>query len=291
MQATLEKFGWEYEICGLGQPWKGFRHKMELVKEAVQQQLPNRLMVVVDVYDAFCVRGPEDFVEAFQSFDANIVIGTETLCHWSGVNCVKLDDTYWDDPNNRYIGKDVCGHKYVNGGFVCGYAAALVKVYSWMLRDPKLKDDQRGIGQYISHAYQGLIEDPCRIELDAKQCLVVNDGNDHIKPNKVTYQFVASDRLQTTYKTNVSQPWFVHVPGCLMLPSVYEGVRVTNALMPLTSYDLVGKMVLGDNFVQIRMTDKGATRIVNTVLWSILLLVVLLLLWLFICYIRLKRKQ
>ena len=302
MLTTLHKFGWQREILGLGQKWGGFGHKMRLVADFCKLQPPERVLIILDAYDALCLRSPRGFLEAFTSFNAQIVIGTETLCNWTGTNCTKLDDTYWDDPHNRYSGTDVSGNKYCNGGFVCGYAGDLHKVYSWGLHNGFL-DDQKMIGSYIKQHYWDGDKTTVKIELDALAKLVINDSTTHVS-DQVRYTFKPLEPeknastccndlnlIHAEFRNNASEPWFGHWPGCQMHGSFLSALRVTNKKDPVPGYEKVGRMVLGHEYTYLEQFDVGAQRIAATTMICLVAIMFVCLLILFVLHMRLRRQH
>jgi hypothetical protein len=82
--ASAQTHGFDFEILGIGVQWKGFATKTSLVLDFLKNQPPHQLVAVVDCWDFLWLRGPEAVQQAFESYDAPVVIGSETRC---GFNC------------------------------------------------------------------------------------------------------------------------------------------------------------------------------------------------------------
>lgn len=128
-------YGYNYEILGVGEPWKGFNTKMQLLIQFLQTQRADELMVVTDAYDLLMTGPPEELERKFKKLHKPIVIGAESGC---SLNCDRS-------------GADTCAiegvNRYPNGGFVMGSAQDLLHLYEHAKQHGN-GDDQVGFSSY-----------------------------------------------------------------------------------------------------------------------------------------------
>jgi len=182
--ASAQTHGFDYEILGIGVQWKGFSTKTSLVLDYLQSQPPQEVVAVVDCWDFLWLRGPDAVQKAFESYDAPIVIGSETRC---GFNCTQ---SVCKDPQNN-----------PNGGFAIGTAASLEKMYAFILENSP-EDDQVGMGMY-RNANCG------QVALDVDCRLVVNVNA--LSPYRRSLELDEQTRTLTFKPTN-TRPCAVHLP-------------------------------------------------------------------------------
>src|SRR3990172_2863347 len=73
---SLRKWGWIFEILGLGAEWTGWNGRMRAYLDFAKKKHPDVIIVFVDCYDALAVRDPTGFLDLFRDFGADIVVGT-----------------------------------------------------------------------------------------------------------------------------------------------------------------------------------------------------------------------
>lgn len=155
---TLTKQGWKYRLIGTDAKWVSFLHRAARYLEEVKRIAaadPDRLCVVADCRDVICVRTPLSFNQAFNEFGKDIVVSGEIFCGGTpepkpNVNCVDLTE-YWNA--NGFEGDNIPIRRFVNAGLISGKAAALVKMYEWMVKtgvDESMTDDQVLMGKFIN---------------------------------------------------------------------------------------------------------------------------------------------
>jgi hypothetical protein len=238
MKNALKILGWKYEVIALGEPWRGFKHKIESYADFASKQASQAIIVFVDAYDALPARSPEGFVEVFKSFNSDLVIGAE---HYCSVNCLPVD-TWW------LMHKDVeknFGNYYVQSGCIVGRAFAMAELFNWCVSE-KEEDDQVAVANYV-------IQHPSvKIWIDYENRIAFHDnwGNTAKFSIQDDYVTVTRDELAT-------QPYFVHFPGFLAKRSI---PLLSLPPAPLRNYDFVAKHILKDDFVQIGQYDGVALK-------------------------------
>lgn len=261
MFQSLKKLHWAFDIIGRSLTWKGWLARMDAYLQYAKKQNPETIIVFVDCFDALAVREPTDFLKTFQSFDADIVVGAGSVC---GGNCEPLKE-YWNETKTPHHHNN----KYVNAGFVTGYAGALVRMYQWCL-DQKIADDQIAICRYINAR-----PDDNVIKLDSSAQLVFNDEADCLP---VAPRYELEETIITAVQGDLrATPFFIHFPGFLTKRTVFGFLRPREPL-PLGNYDQVGKHVLGDEFVEIGQVDIRAYFWRNVFFWGMFSLILLLIL-------------
>jgi hypothetical protein len=250
---TMNK--WRFEIFGLGQEWHGFTTKIKAYLKFIQSQPSKTILVLVDCFDALCVRKPDGFVNLFKSFNADIVVGAEG--RW-GLHSEKLV--------NQWVNKAHHGYPYVNSGFVVGRVDALQEMYQWAAKE-NIKDDQVAVSKYINSHPE------VNVELDGKHLFVFNDNNLDIRHTS----FDSKDGLiHVTRFGSQANPYFVHFPAFLIPRSLF-GFSQPRGQIPLKHYDFVGKYVLGNDFIEVGQVDQRAHFGFNVFVWILFVLVVFLI--------------
>lgn len=143
---TLIQNNWDYDIIAIGKPWKGFVSRFEYYHEYLKTIDPERLVILSDSRDVFCVRSPEHFVKAFNSFKKPLLVSLEIFCQgypddravldtskiWQ---CVPLNE-YWKHQKEKPTVR-----RYVNGGLNAGKAKDLLEYFEWV-KTTSWTDDQ-----------------------------------------------------------------------------------------------------------------------------------------------------
>ena len=70
------------KTLGMGEIWKGFGHKLLLVREELERHkdASDRIILFVDAYDVLINDGVEQILQRFQKFDARVVFSAEANC-------------------------------------------------------------------------------------------------------------------------------------------------------------------------------------------------------------------
>jgi hypothetical protein len=270
MKNSLEKFGWNCTILGLGQKWQGWITRMKLYSEFAKSQSSDTIVVFVDAYDALTVRNSEGFQALFESFNSDIVVGAEFDC---GGNCVPVTN-WWSvhkDINNTN------GNLYVQGGCIVGRAHALAKMYDWCI-DMKFCDDQIGIAHFINNHSQS------NIFLDYNNKFAFHDNFG----STGKFSINESNIIVAERGSLLTEPYFIHFPSFLIWRS-YPLVHISK-IPELKNYDFVGKHVLQNDFVSIGQVESNTVTTGNIVLLTILIALIVMCI-IFICTcIHLKIK-
>jgi len=230
MIESCRKLGWDVNIIGKDVKWEGWRTRMLTYQQFCEQQNPDSIVILIDAYDALCVRSPKGFSKLFKSYNSDIVVGAEYVC---GGNCYPIPK-YWKN-NDKKIAN---GNFYVQGGCITGYAEALASMYKWCY-DSGATDDQVAVGKYIEAQ-----DEKYNIILDCDNKICYN-SNCGVK-GKFT---IENDKIKVIDKTFETCPYFIHFPGFLVWGSVpfINGIKFP----PLHRYNFAGKFILEDNFVKI----------------------------------------
>ena len=271
MKNALEKLQWNYKILGLGDKWQGWTTRMQMYADfARSQENQNTIIVFIDAYDALPARKPDGFIELFQSFACDIVVGAENVC---SLNCTPI--TQWWKKNN--IIKENFGNEYVQAGCVVGKAFALSKMYDWCIAK-KYTDDQIGIAQYIN-------SNVCNeISLDFANKIAFQDNNG------ATGIVCINERsnIQMSRSNLVSEPYFIHFPAFLTFRS-WPLIHV-DKIPELDNYDFVGKHVLSNDFVTIGQID-GRTYLISNLIFLIIFILLIVLCFAFVFVIMDQKKK
>ena len=218
-------FGWELIIVGKDTIWKGFRSKMEGYLAECRKLDANEVIVVCDAFDVLCLRSSDEFLSKFESFNADIVWGAESV----GLTADSLD-VYW----NRHGKSKV--RPALNSGLLAGRAGAIVTLWETALEANEVDD------QIAAYRYTNGHSEICR--LDVNCCLFYND-------NWGTSKFsISPDPMHELHliKENLNiAPYFIHFPGLMTLSSVslLDYIYGVRPCFPGDNYIKVGKAVSG----------------------------------------------
>ena len=157
---SLHQQGYQYRLLGWGQPWRGWRWRIELYLTALRDLPPDTLVVLLDAYDALAARPAAELRATFDAFDRPVVVGAEWYCG-SATNCGRVQ-RWWHES-----GVAPSLNRHVNAGCVVGAAGALERVYTW-IDAKRYSDDQRGLSAWVDAA------GPEAVALDVGAALVQN---------------------------------------------------------------------------------------------------------------------
>ncbi|MBF0259585.1 MAG: hypothetical protein HQK62_12235, partial [Desulfamplus sp.] len=62
---TLNNNKWEYKILGEDDEWKGFITKANAVKNYLKSIHPEKIVIISDAHDVYCLKNPKHFVNEF----------------------------------------------------------------------------------------------------------------------------------------------------------------------------------------------------------------------------------
>lgn len=159
---SMTNHNWKYRLLGTDQDWVSFlnranRYRKEL--RSIADHDPNQVCVISDCRDVICVRTPDAFISAFNSFQKSIIVSAEIVCGGhihpnTDGNCYPLTN-YWE--NLGYTEETMPIRKYVNAGLICGTANALYSMYEWMIQkglEIQESDDQYLMGKFINEHHE-----------------------------------------------------------------------------------------------------------------------------------------
>lgn len=261
---SLQKFNWDYKIEGLGQKWEGFKTKMQIVAEFCESIDPQTIVIVVDIYDALCVRDSTSFVKDFESHDVDVIFGGESVCEG---NCIPLDE-YWKHHES------ISSRIYLQGGCTIGRAHALSSVYRAALTYG-INDDQMSLSRYVNEN----VDKNFMIDQKNQFGFHVYTYMDHDRQPK-PFEWV-DDKLKIM--ENGLFPYFVHFPGFLR-PSSMALMNMYQGKENLGWYKEIGSKLLGPNLLQINQ-DHWCTRYHSSMMWVgiMILMGVIILLLVLLC--------
>lgn len=179
---TAKYWNYSYTILGQGQKWTGFSFKMESFIKYISTRNGTDIVALVDCYDVLMCGPPCELVKKFKEIRTPIVCGTEQTC---GPNCVPLKT------------KTSSPYKYLNGGFIMGYANNLKQLFEKALRICPY-DDQTAL---------------CICANDSDSSLIGFDFNQSLVHNCMSLrdvELIPGKRiLHTMFDT---QPCVIHIP-------------------------------------------------------------------------------
>lgn len=131
----------EYRVLEMGKRFLGWRHRMQVYRDAAASYSATRPILCMDSYDALSMRPLDDnFYRTINAAGDRLILSLECAC---GLNCVPI--TKWWNEHPSFRPKE--NNFYVNGGLVLGRAKRIQHLYDWMLRTNQ-KDDQVGLARY-----------------------------------------------------------------------------------------------------------------------------------------------
>jgi len=226
---TLIENNWDYDLIAIGKPWKGMISKLEYFPEYLQTLNPEKLVILSDSRDVFCVRPPEYFEEAFKTFNKPILVSLEIYCQGqpndSAVKnpkdiwqCVPLNE-YWKYQKNKPTVR-----RYVNAGLIAGKVKDLIEYFNWV-KTTSWDDDQASLGDFMNKF-------PDKVAGDIHASVLHTSGYGVNGGTFTKNQWEDSPSLaELTGKKN----FFLHIPG----PNISKG--------QMKIYNMVKKILIEDN--------------------------------------------
>jgi len=143
---SLERFGYDHRVLGLGDKWRGFVTKMTLYRDSLKELEPDKVVVLIDSSDALAVRPCDGLTDAYFSFKKEIVCGAEFLAFANGGRVGK-----WHALQLQTSGKRTDDHhlRYANSGVMIGRAKYLLGMLEFCLKNG-YKDDQLGLAAWAN---------------------------------------------------------------------------------------------------------------------------------------------
>lgn len=79
---TLDSYNWNYEFIGEGLKWNGFKDKIYGYYNKLQQLHDNKIVVLSDARDVYCLREPDFFIEKIKDIvEDKIIVSCEMFLH------------------------------------------------------------------------------------------------------------------------------------------------------------------------------------------------------------------
>ena len=188
---SFNYYGYNYEILGLGKPWKGGNmelgpgggQKVNLLKEYLNKINDNRLIVFTDSYDVISNNHSSILYDIYKSnYDGKIVFSSEYYC-WPNKD---LSSQYPETSSKM---------KYLNSGLFIGYANDIKKILEKDIED--MADDQ------LYYTNEMLDRDKVVLNYDCDMFLCMNG-----MVNEITLEM-----REMCIKYNNNRPCFVHANG------------------------------------------------------------------------------
>lgn len=225
---TLINNDWDYEIIAIGRPWTGFESRIRYYHEHLKYLSvinPERLIVLSDARDVFCVRSPKYFEKAFDSFGKPILACLEIFCQGYPDDRAVLDtkEIWQCVPLNHYWSqqtkKPTIG-TYANGGLLAGRAKDLLTYFDWV-SESGWKDDQASLGDYMNKF-------PERVAADIDAAVL------HTSTFGVVYS--AGTKRQWEDSPTIAElcgrrGFFLHIPGIKISPGQQKTYNLIKALI------------------------------------------------------------
>lgn len=240
---TLKAQGWQYELCGLGQPWEGWITKTRVFHAAVKKIMEERggqqLLFLTDANDVLCQGSPEKALRAWETHYASrgvtFVISSERLC---GGNCLP--------PTRLWEAHGRLSTAYINAGCMAGTAEHILEILGFIL-ERSIADDQVGIAKYIQQT--------SRI------------GEIRMDDSHLFYTATHADLNGTTVVDQATGkemrgPVFIHFPGIRLLIPFAD-----------TTYSSLSARLTGPMHINEELTTEQ-----NTMIWAFLATIAALLL-------------
>jgi hypothetical protein len=152
---TMKHNDWDHAVLGGGEPWENYMTKMNAYRRHLETLPPDKIVVVTDAHDVYCLRNVHYFVDEFKSLNKPIVVSAEYFAEGRinyDPNCcyaqVEWLGPYFDHHGMRVLPTDHV-KKYANSGLMCGYAKNLLHLNNWIFENG-YTDDQKATAAYIN---------------------------------------------------------------------------------------------------------------------------------------------
>lgn len=162
---TLESYNWEYMFIGEGTPWKGFRDKIENYYKCLQNLPQEKIVILSDSRDVFCLRSPLTFIEHIKNIiNSKKIIASAEMFLIGHIDWPEnvVEKYISKNPNffcqgvplNKYWAyynklDNLPLRKYVNSGLIIGKVKDLCIAYKWIF-DNNYTSDQLGMANYLN---------------------------------------------------------------------------------------------------------------------------------------------
>jgi hypothetical protein len=153
--ATLKNNNWDHVVLGEGECWENYTTKVKAYRKYLETLCPDKIVVISDAHDVYCLRNVHYFVEEFKALQKPIVVSMELFAE-GRVNynpSQQYSQVEWLGPYYEHHGiqikPDDHVKKYVNSGLMCGYAKNLMHLNEWTIQRG-FTDDQKAAASYAN---------------------------------------------------------------------------------------------------------------------------------------------
>jgi hypothetical protein len=150
---TLQLQNWDYTVIRINESYRNHLDKVKGYYELLKILPKDKVVVLMDSRDVFCLRDSVHFIENFKFLRTEIVVSLEIWCNTSldvqyekSNQCIPLVE-YWryhrvhSWPNRRYV----------NSGLIAGKVSELLKMFEFLNNNSNLSsDDQELVAIYMN---------------------------------------------------------------------------------------------------------------------------------------------
>ena len=182
-------WGIPLQVLGLGEPWRGFLHRLAVLRKFIEDLADEQLVLCSDGYDAIYLQPAAVISERFQGFSSPVVFSAEMSFHAPGNEAIA--DRYPESPTI---------YRYLNAGAFIGRCGPLKKILARVLADSRTDEDQSLLSRYF-------LDHPGEISLDYRAELFVTTSNRQYDDDLESRDGRLFNRQTGTW------PCLLHTPG------------------------------------------------------------------------------
>lgn len=238
---TLEKHNWDFRFIGGETKWIGVKDKIIGYYNFLQTIPKNKIVILSDSRDVFCLRDSALFVEQIKNIvDKQIIISAECYLlghmNWNDAEILNAKSNYPNFffqgiPINKYWEHynkldDLPSRKYVNSGLIVGKVINLTNAFKWII-DNNYTDDQLGFANYTNN-YSELVY----LDYEAN---ILHTSTGFVNGCFYDYNIQSKDVVTFTELFGLSS-YFLHIPG------------INNSKGQKKIYDVVTRILI-DNII------------------------------------------
>lgn len=197
-ETTARHYGYNYDIIGRNESWKGFGTKTKLYHERLQT-VTEPYTILTDCLDLFFVGSSSEIYDKFIHSGKDIIIGGEPqIWYVNGkYNKQEMKDFFHSFANGEF-------QVYPNSGFIMGKTEVVKRLVEMNVDHP---DDQAA-------CFEVIYENKLPLAIDYKTALVANVPNYKQDYDKVLNNFVFDDKLKRYRNIHSDElPVVLHFPG------------------------------------------------------------------------------
>lgn len=198
-ETTAKYFGYDYEILGRNEDWKGWNGRIKSYLQFTQESSCD-IICFTDMTDVFIVGRSSELHEKFIKMHTRLIVGGEMNIFYNTSSGKYGTSTI----ENHFNNISESAQKFPNGGFVMGYKKELIELFKTI---SDYNDDQAG---YMDIIYNKSI----KMDIDYKTVLIGNVPNYGIyrRISSAYFKYIpVHNRYQNIY--NKECPVIFHFPG------------------------------------------------------------------------------